>query len=452
MAAACLHGLALTGIAQDKEKFRLAAFSTEVTPPLGHACMGGGIAPVQKIEDPLFIHGLVLLGDEKPIVIAAIDWCEIRNDAYDRWRTVLAEAARTTPERVLFSSVHQHDTPIADLTAQRLLEKHQAKGSICDLEFHEKTVQRVAKALRDCLAAARPVTHLGIGQAKVAEVASNRRFVTADGKPQYGRMSATRDPKLREYPEGTIDPWLKTLSFWEDEKPAAILSAYATHPMSYYGKGAVTADFVGQARKRFQADHPQAAVLYISGCSGNVTAGKYNDGAPENRPVLADKIYQAMTAAWTATKKQPLRQVAFRSTKLRLEPRNDPGFTVADLTKRLTTDPKPFGQCLAALGLSWRQRAEAGFQLDVPVVDFGPAQYLLLPAEADVEFQLHAQQMRPDGFVMTAGYGECAPGYIPTERTVEEKDSNLHDWCWVAPGADKAMRTAIETVLKPVGK
>jgi hypothetical protein len=452
LAAACLHGLTLTAAAQEKPAFQLASFSTEVTPPLGHACMGGGIAPVQKIEDPLFVNGLVLLGGDKPLVIASIDWCEIRNDAYDRWRTVLAEAARTTPERVLFSSVHQHDAPIADLEAQRLLEKHGAKGSICDLDFHEKTVQRVAKSLRDSLASPRKVTHLGIGQAKVAEVASNRRFVGPDGKPYHGRMSATRDPKLREYPEGTIDPWLKLLSFWDKDKAIAVLGAYATHPMSYYGKGGVTADFVGLARKRFQADHPQAAVLYLSGCSGNVTAGKYNDGAPENRPVLADKIYKGMTAAWEATKKQPLQQLAFRSAKLRLDPRNDAGFTVADLTKRLTTDPKPFGQCLAALGLSWRKRADAGFQLDVPVVDFGPAQYLLLPAEAYVEYQLHAQQVRPDAFVMTAGYGECAPGYIPTERAVEEKDSNLHDWCWVAPGAEKAMKAAIEAALKPVGK
>src|SRR2546423_14993855 len=79
-----------------RSSLQLAVFAADVTPPLGHPLMGGGIAPAKKVEDPLFAHGWVLLGAGKPIVFAAIDWREIRNDAYERWRTVLAEAARTT--------------------------------------------------------------------------------------------------------------------------------------------------------------------------------------------------------------------------------------------------------------------------------------------------------------------------------------------------------------------
>ena len=73
---------------------------------------------------------------------------------------------------------------------------------------------------------------------------------------------------------------LKTLCFWNGDTPLCALSAYATHPMSFYGKGGVSADFVGMARKRRQADTPKVFQMYASGCSGNVTAGKYNDGDP----------------------------------------------------------------------------------------------------------------------------------------------------------------------------
>ena len=38
---------------------------------------------------------------------------------------------------------------------------------------------------------------------------------------------------------------LKTISFWNQEQPLLALHAYATHPMSYYGQGEVSADFVG---------------------------------------------------------------------------------------------------------------------------------------------------------------------------------------------------------------
>jgi hypothetical protein len=441
--------LSPTQAAHTDTECRLATFTAEVTPPVGHPLMGGGIAPADRIEDPLFANGLVLLGAGPPVVLAAIDWCEIRNDAYERWRSALAEAMGTLRERVLVTCLHQHDAPIADLEAERVLKQNGARGSICDLDFQEKAVQRVSRAAKESLAHAQAVTHYGIGQAKVEGVASNRRYLGPHGKPQFGRMSATRDPKIRAEPEGTIDPWLKTLSFWKGDQPLAALSCYATHPMSYYGKGGVSADFVGLARKRRQADDSKIFQIYASGCSGNVTAGKYNDGAAENRPVLADRLYRAMADAWNGTKRYPLPQPVFRSASLRLEPRGGPGFTVEDLTKRLTTDSRPFGQCLAALGLSWRKRADSGQTIDVPVLDLGKAQLVLLPAESYVEYQLLAQSLRPELFVMTLGYGECAPGYIPMDRAWEEKDSNLIDWCWVAPGAEKAMRAALKQAIVP---
>ena len=53
--------------------------------------------------------------------------------------------------------------------------------------------------------------------------------------------------EARAAAEGTIDPWLKTLSFWDGKQPVAAMHAYAVHPMSYYGNGEVSADFVGMA-------------------------------------------------------------------------------------------------------------------------------------------------------------------------------------------------------------
>ena len=71
---------------------RLARFSAEVTVPIGHALMGGGISPAKNVADPLFAQGIVLLGAARPIVVVTVDWCEIRNDAYFRWREVLSKA------------------------------------------------------------------------------------------------------------------------------------------------------------------------------------------------------------------------------------------------------------------------------------------------------------------------------------------------------------------------
>jgi hypothetical protein len=427
-------------------EFRLASFSADVTVPVGHGLMGGAWLS-KTVADPLEAHGLVLLGPERPVVFVAVDWCEIRNEAFERWQTALAQAAGTERERVLVCTVHQHDAPVADLAAERLLRAGKGEGTVCDLAFHEIAVQRVAQALRGALGSARRITHLGLGAAPVERLAANRRYALPDGSVRFDRTSATRDPVARDAAENLIDPWLKTLSFWEGDQPVAAVSAYAVHPMSYYGQGEVSADFPGLARRRRQQETPGIKQVYLTGCAGNVTAGKYNDGARTNRAVLAARLHEAMVAAWAATRRFPLTRCHFRVERVRLEPRAGPGFSLADLEQKLETEARTFPRCLAALGLSWRQRVDAGHQIELPCLDFERARWLLLPGEAYVEFQLAAQRMLPDCFVLVAGYGDGATGYVPTDRHFAERDGNLADWCWVAPGAESRLYAALRALL-----
>lgn len=108
--------------------------------------------------------------------------------------------------------------------------------------------------MRASLSKAQPVTHVGYGKAKVDKVASNRRILGPDGKVKVGRMSASKIPEAIAAPEGTIDAFLQLLTFYNGEKPVAVLTYYATHPQSYYGKGDVTAEFVGLARASASAN------------------------------------------------------------------------------------------------------------------------------------------------------------------------------------------------------
>ncbi|MBX9584022.1 MAG: hypothetical protein K2X87_27290 [Gemmataceae bacterium] len=448
LAALAAAGLGRPASAADPPKLALSTFVTEITVPLGHPLMGGGIAPAKEVVDPLFAHGFVLRGPDKPVAVVALDWCEVRNGAYELFRDQVAAAVGTDPARVMLSCLHQHDAPVADLEAEEFLQKHKAGASVCDTAFVRKTAERVAAAAGESLKASRPVTRIGTGRANVEQVASNRRYTDAAGAVRHNRMSATRDPAVRAAPEGTVDPELTTLSFWDGDAPLLGLSAYATHPMSYYGRGGVSADFVGLARRRRQADTPGVFQMYASGCSGNVTAGKYNDGSPDSRPVLADRLYKAMAAAWKDTTTAPVTAAAFRSVPLKLKARTSAGFSEDELTKRLTADPKPFGRCLAALGLGWKKRADAGRPIDVAALDFGRAVFALLPAESYVEYQLLAKKQRPGAAVVVAGYGECGPGYVPTEAAWAENDGNLADWCWVDPGSEDRMTAAIKTAMK----
>ncbi len=434
------------------ESYELATFEIDVTVPIGHALMGGGIEPAKEVIDPLHAQGIVLRGPIEPIVWLSVDWCEIRNDAYDTWRKAIADAVGTSRERVLIAAIHQHDAPVADFTAQRLLDAVGLKKSLCDTTFVRDCIARSVTAVRAPLGNVRPVTHYGVGVAEVEGVASNRRIVSESGEVTFGRNSSAPDESIRAKPTGLIDPMLRTLSFWNGDTPIAAMSTYAVHPMSYYGRGGVSADFIGMARSRMQETVPGASYLYFSGCSGDVVAGKHNDGTESERVKLADRMFDAMQRAWENSTREPLTDIKFRSVPLVLPMRDSGTFTEAEQRRTLENKSTTiFNRNLAAMGLSWRARHAEHRPIDVCAVDFGTAQFLLMPAESFVEYQLDAQRLRPDSTVLVAGYGESAPGYIPSESAIQEGFIDSHTWCWVAPEAPLAMGRAIRDALAPLG-
>lgn len=431
-------------------EFRVATFEIDVTVPLGHALMGGGITPAKEVVDPLRAQGVVILGGDKPLVWLSIDWCEIRNDAYDEWRDALAEAANTDRTHVFLAAIHQHDAPVADFTAQAILDDVGLDKSLCDVSFVRECIERSATALTESLATAQPATHYGIGRATVQGVVSNRRVVGSDGVAHYSRTSSTPDPVRRLEPVGLVDDQVRTLSFWNNDTPLTAMHTFAIHPMSYYGRGGVSADFIGMARDKMQVITPEAKHLYFSGCSGDVIAGRYNDGGDYERVKLAERLFAAMNESWESTQKHPLTTIAFRNASMTLPLRDNEGFTLEEMTRTLNNDQAPiFQRNLAAMGLSWRARHEAGRAIDVPVADFGEALFLLMPAESFVGYQLEAQRIRPDVEVFVAGYGESAPGYIPTRDADAEGFVEAHTWCWVNRGSYATMKAAMIEALGP---
>jgi hypothetical protein len=431
------------------DEFRLSVFTVDVTIPLNHRCMGVLPTKSKVIVDPLYAHGFVLQSKAPAIVLCAVDWCEIRNDSYDQWRKALAEAADTTMDRVLVSSLHQHDAPVVDAGAERLLSQVGLAGELFDTEFHNQTVQRVAQAVSESLQHSQPITHLGMGQAAVQRIASNRRVVLPDGTVSFGRGSRSgSDPIHQQAPVGQIDPNLKTLSFWNNDQPVLALHAYATHPMSYYGRGEVTSDFVGLARAKRQRDDFSVHQIYLSGCSGDVTAGKFNEGTPEHRQALTQRLYEAMVAAWKNTRRVPLTTIDFRKTSLNLEMHPSQRVDIERLQQQLKNETLTTeARILAAMGLASHERLQKKRAIDFPCVDLGEAQVVLFPGEAFVGYQLLAQKMAPKNFVVSVGYGECWPGYIPTDR--EFNDGFDDSWLWAAPGSEDRIRKALKQVLGP---
>lgn len=395
----------------------IAPFRFDVTPPKGHSLCGGWIKPVEAVDDELEAIGVVLLGAGKPIVLCAVDWTGLLNGAFIAWQSALAEAAGTTADRVAVQCVHQHNAPFACLDTEELVLAQGDLPHVIEKDFFRTCLDRGRKAITEALKKTRRVTHIATGQAKVDRVASNRRVSRdATGKVLAMRGSSCKDPKLIALPEGTIDPELRTVAFFDKDTKLAACHYYATHPMSYYGDGRVSSDFVGLARKRRQKDEPTCTHIYFTGCAGNVSAGKYNDGSKEVRPVLTQRIYDGIVAADKTLKPEPIGRVAWRTAEFLPPPR--PEITAEKLAHQVgDKKAQVVGRNRPAFELAWHQRtAKKTPPILLSALHLNDASLLHLPSEVFIEYQLRAQGLAPKLFVAVAAYGDGGPWYIPTKE------------------------------------
>jgi hypothetical protein len=428
--------------------FHLSTFKVDATPPLGHPLCGGWIKPAVAVDDHLWLRGLVLEGAGLPIVITALDWTGVLNESYRAWTEALAQAAHTTPDRVALHCVHQHNAPFVDRQANQIVVDAGTGSPIHDGAFVTKLMEQSQAAVRQAMEHAQPVSHVRYGDAKVEQVASNRRILGPDGKVRIVRYSATKDPAARAAPEGTIDPLLRSIGLYQRDRLVARIYFYTTHPMSYYGDGRVTSDFVGLARDRRDGDEPDALHLYFTGCAGNVTAGKYNDGSHEYRGVLANRVYNAMVNADRDSNdnSRALESTNWTTLPFHFAPRADLDI---DRLTAIVQDPK---QTLAnrnrdAMAGSWLRRLERKQPILLGRLDLGGVSVLHLPAETFVEYQLDAQAIFPDRPLATAAYGDGGPWYIPLKRSYEEGGYEPAV-SWVSADTEPRYRAAITELLR----
>lgn len=428
------------------EGLKIAAFRADVTPPEGHPLCGGWITPVKSVADELEAIGIVILGAGSPIVICAVDWTGILNRAHVEWRTALAQAAGTTPERVAVQCVHQHDAPFACLDSEKLLAT-QAAGLTCvDAEFFQACLERLQNAIRQALPQARPLTHIATGEAKVDRIAGNRRLdLGPDGRVRKMRGSACRDAELIALPEGLIDPLLKTVAFYSGTEKVAACHYYATHPMSHYGRGEVSSDFAGLARKRRQKEETGCTHLYFTGCAGNIAAGKYNDGSPEARIALTERLHAAMVASEKSLAPQAIQRLSWATHEIL--PEVNPAFT-KEKEMALLTNAKnaPANRIRPAMRVSWINRIAAREPIVLSSLHVNDATLLHLPAESFVEYQLRAQSLAPSRFVATAAYGDGGAWYIPTQEAFPQGGYEV-SVANCAPGMDSLLTRGMRELI-----
>jgi hypothetical protein len=428
---------------------RIATFDIDVTPPAGYPLAYD--MEKNKWDLGLRAKGIVLLGAGKPIVLCAIDWIGISNAGTVEFKKALAAAAGTLPERVSVHVLHQHDAPRFDPSSEKILleaghDPAKIQGTQFDGTWGRKTIPRLAEAVRESIRLTIPINYIGLGKAPVHQVASNRDvYKDKNGKVIRTRYSSTKgDSLLRTLPVGTVDSIVSVVSFWNQDKPVAILSFFACHPQSYYRTGIANPDFVGLARFFRQLAVPDALHVHFDGAGGNVAAGKYNDGSHINRLILAERLADGMKRAWETTQRQPItaKDIEWFVNPVALQPSG-----IAYQLRQKLRDGDTVLTNTMSRKLAWLTRYEAGEKIDIGCLKIKNARILFMPGELFVEYQLAAKAMRPDLFVTMAAYGDLGPSYIGTAEAYGNGGYETSGVSNVSAEAEGVLMKAMRTLL-----
>ena len=136
---------ATRSLADDNAGLKVAKFDIDATPPIGFRMAYDHVIRTEELG--LRCRGIVIIGSGKPIVLCAVDWIGIGNGGQDAFRETLAKAAGTSPNRVAVHTLHQHDAPRCDFTAEQLLHG----AGVSDLGPHDGSFARgIVKAFVSC--------------------------------------------------------------------------------------------------------------------------------------------------------------------------------------------------------------------------------------------------------------------------------------------------------------
>ncbi len=436
--------------AESAGDLHIAPFRFDVTVPMGHSLCGGWITPATSVSDLLEAKGIVLLGAGKPIVLCAVDWTGILNEAHLKWREALAEGAGTTPDRVTVHTVHQHNAPFACLESQRYVEKLGKPPFIMDVDFFFRTLDRGQKTIADAVKKARPVSAIATAEAPVSRIACNRRIIGDDGKVEVNRSVNCFDkrPDLQALPEGLIDPMLKTVAFYDGETKIAACHYYAVHPISMIHDGKVSAEFPGVARRLAEKAEPDCTHIYFTACAGNINAGKYTNLTATNMRELGGRLYDAMAEAGKALQPKRVKSISWLTETFEPERRASP--TIEEIEATIHKEGnRTADRNRNAFRLIWQRRCERGEgSLSLNALHLnGDVVMLHLPAEVFIEYQLAAQKSAVEKFVPIAAYGDDGPWYIPNAEAYPQGGYEV-SVAFCEPGIDQLLAEANRSLIK----
>jgi neutral ceramidase len=447
------------GAAEDPaRKFQAGAATSNITPPLGGAIVGGFLpAPAKHIHDELHARCLVLDDGQTRLALVVCDLLGIHHQVSTEARKLIAEQSKIPADRVLISATHTHSA-----TSALGQDRFKLDAPLDDYQLF--VARRIADGVQRAANQLRPA-QIAFGTVDAPEHVFNRRWSMRPGtvpENPFGGVDrvkmnpGVKNPNLVE-PAGPTDPTVSFIALREPGgKPISVFSAYSLHYVGDVGPAHISADYFGmycEELKRLlgaQEQDPPFVGLMANGTSGDVNNVNFREGR-EAKPTYGQMRYVAHDVA--AKVHGALGKLEYRDhvTLAALYREAEVGWrrpTAEELAWAKSKMPEETSLAgRANLPRIYAERVlkmadyPATAQLPVQVFRIGDVCLATMPCEVFCEIGLEFRRRcpLPSGFMVSLNHGYY--GYLPTPR---HHDLGGYE-TWL--GTNRLERTASDKLL-----
>lgn len=313
-AVVCLAGASVLAAAPGKPVFRAGAATSNITPELGGAVIGGFLPfPSTHVHDELHARCLVLDDGKTKLAVVVCDLLGMDRALSLEARKLIEKSCGIPPENVMISCVHTH-------SASSALGKNRFKVPQELDDYQRFVARRIADGVQCAANRLRPA-QLALVTAEAPEHVFNRRWYLKPGKmppnPFGGIDQAKMNPPAGSPdlvgPVGPTDPTVSVVALREpDGRPISVLSAYSLHYVGGVGPGHISADYFAMYCHRLaqllhaEDQDPPFVAMMANGTSGDINNINFLHPRPSKKPYeqmrfvaddLAGKVHAALAKA-----------------------------------------------------------------------------------------------------------------------------------------------------------
>jgi neutral ceramidase len=443
-------------VAHERLALKVGFAERDISPRLGMERPGNYYKQFHvDFHDPCKVRAAVFANDELAVAVVSVDALVVCRPQVEKARKLIHEKTGIAPSSVLIAATHSHssgptgmilhgDFDHADDFIRKLAYEESTVG---EPEYLHHLVTQIVDAVVSAHSSLVPAK-VGVGRGSVEGVTFNRRFHMRSGL--IHTMPRPGNPDIIK-PAGPTDPDLSVIGVWSsDGSLIGCVLNFSCHATT--ARNAISANYVYYLEKQLRAAlGDDIVVVFLAGASGDINTtdnqSPYKRVAGETAGILigsqlgAEAIKQLLLMGATSqmTLASDSREVSI--------PRRIPSPSRIAAAELIVKDPKQpkntAGWIFAKetlLAASLAKHAPES-QVEVQVVQIGPAVLVSSPAEYFCQFGLDQKQAIHFPFTFPVSLANGCVGYVPTEDSFGKNgggyETRLTSYSNLIPSAGK---------------